>query len=377
MKDYYKTLGVSKGASESDIKKSYRKLAMKYHPDRNKDDAAASEKFREASEAYEVLGDKSKRSRYDRGEFNFDSSGGGFGGGSRGTGDGGFGFDFSDIFENFFSEAGGARRKSNRSTYGQRGADLRYNLSVTLNDIYFNNELSIRFSSLQKCDTCDGKGSKDRNASTTCGVCRGMGRIQVQKSFLIVEKDCENCYGTGQVIKNPCRSCNGGGRVNKSKNLVVRVPSGVSQGSVIKISDEGEAGISGGSNGDLFIELSVTNHDFFAKDGDDLRCTVPLKMTTAILGGQLSVPHLDGNSYTLDIPPGTQNLKVFSLAGRGFPLNKQRSRFGNLYAKVEIETPVRLSNRQRELVNQLDKELDSSYPISDNFLRKIKSWWKK
>lgn len=375
MKDYYQVLGVSRSASEDEIKKAFRKLAMKYHPDRNQGNKDAEEKFREASEAYEVLSDSGKRSRYDRGETDFsDSGGGGFGG----FGQGGFG-DFSDIFENFFGEGmgGGRARRSSRHSTQQRGSDLRYNLSVTLDDIYFNNELSIRFSCLQKCTPCDGKGSKDRNAKTTCHTCHGAGRVQMQQSFFIVEKECSSCRGSGQVIKNPCGSCRGSGRNEKSKSLVFKVPSNASQGSVIKIANEGEFGINGGPTGDLYIEINLKKHEFFQKDDNNLRCKMPLKMTTAILGGKISVPSLDGKYHDLKIPPGTQNLHTFCLSGRGFPINIARSRFGNIYVQVEIETPSSLNDHQKSLVEELDKDLENSYPISKSFFNKIKSWWKQ
>lgn len=378
-KDYYKILGVDRNSSDDDIKKSYRKLAMLYHPDRNPDDKEAERKFKEIAEAYSILGYKDKRSHYDRfGNTDNYSGGSGGSGGFEGFQGGFNGEDIFNIFEDFFSDGmgGRSRSRSKNNSYQERGRDLQYDLHVSFDDIFYGRELSIKFASLHKCGKCDGFGSKDRR-NTTCHVCQGMGRLRVQKGFFAIEQNCSNCHGSGKIIKNPCFECRGDGRVKKKKDITFKVPPGISDGSLVKITGEGDAGNANGSNGDLLVKIFIKKHDFFIKEKDDLVCKIPLRMTTAILGGEISVPHLDGHSYKLNIPSGAQNLSIFKFNNKGFPINSVRSRFGDLYVQVEIETPTSFNNSQRELIMKLDKELDKSYPNCSHFFDKIKSWWKK
>lgn len=373
-KDYYNTLGVSRGVHEDEIKKAYRKLAMEYHPDRNPGDAGAEKKFKDISEAYAILGNKDKRAHYDRyGDSDSSSGRGGFGGFQ-----GGFsGDDIFDIFEDFFSDGmGHTGFRSKNNSYQRRGNDLQYDLQVSFDDIFYGEELTVKFSSLHKCVKCNGFGSKDRN-NISCSVCRGMGRVRVQKGFFAIEQNCTHCHGSGKVVQNPCRDCGGDGRMQKEKKIAFKIPPGVHEGVMVKIPGEGDAGSNDGPSGDLLIKIFIKKHDFFEKEHDDLTCKIPLRMTTAILGGEIAIPHLDGNTYNINIPTGTQNLAIFKLDNKGFPINRIRSRFGDMYVQVEIETPTSLSSSQREWVVQLDKELEKSYPISSGFLSKMKSWWRK
>ncbi len=347
--DYYELLQVARNASDSEIKKSYRRLAMKYHPDRNTGSSASEEKFKKINEAYEVLSDPKKRSAYDQfGHAGVDSS---MGGG------GGFGFsseNFSDIFSDVFGDifgATGGRRKSR----AQRGADLLYNLELSLEEAVAGTEAKIRVPTLVTCAQCGGSGAKKGSAPVTCPMCQGHGAIRMQQGFFAVQQTCPTCHGSGQQIKDPCRECHGQGRVQETRTLSVKVPAGVDTGDRIRLSGEGEAGESGGPPGDLYVEVQVKEHPIFTRDGANLYCEVPISFPTACLGGELDVPTLDGK-VTLKIPPETQTGRLFRLRAKGVrPV--RGGAVGDLLCRIKIETPVHLTKEQIELIQTLDASL--------------------
>lgn len=347
-RDYYEVLGVSKTASADEIKKAYRKLAMKYHPDRNPDDKAAEEKFKEANEAYEVLSDEDKRAAYDRhGHAGVDPNmGGGFGAGA-----GNFSDIFGDVFGDIFGggRAGGAQRSN-------RGSDLRYTLELSLEDAVKGTNVQIRVPKLSTCETCDGSGAKKGTSADTCNTCHGQGQVRVQQGFFAMAQTCPTCRGRGKVIKDPCNSCRGQGRVEKAKTLDVKIPAGVDTGDRIRLAGEGEAGPNGGPSGDLYVQVSVRQHKIFERDGADLYCEVPISFADAALGGELEVPTLDGR-VMLKIPEGTQTGKLFRLRGKGVKPIRSHS-VGDLYCKVLLETPVHLSKRQKELLREFQQNMD-------------------
>lgn len=369
--DYYKTLGVSKGVTADELKKAYRKLAMQYHPDRNPNNPEAEKKFKEIAEAYEVLSDDQKRAAYDSyGHAAFDQSAGGGGfnrGGGFHAGAGGFSDMFNDIFEDLM---GGGRRAG--PSFNNRGADLRYNIDITLDDAFKGKKANIKFSSAAKCDSCNGSGSSSKNEATNCITCGGHGKIRAQQGFFVVERTCGACNGSGKIIKDPCGSCRGEGRVRKEKSVEVNIPAGIEDGSKIRITGEGEAGIRGGQSGDLYVFVSIKPHQIFEKHGLDLHCKVPLKMTTAILGGAIDVPSIDGIAVKLTIPAGTQTGSKFRLKGKGMP-RVQSSTRGDLYIHVNIETPVKLKDEQEELIRKFaELETKESNPETESFFAKIK-----
>ncbi len=367
-RDYYEVLGVSKSASDSEIKKSYRKLAMKYHPDRNPDDKEAITKFKEATEAYENLKDPQKRAAYDQ----YGHSGPSMGGGGFGGHGGGFeGFDFNDIFSNFgdiFGDGGGSKKRSAT----QRGSDVRYNVEITLKEAFEGVTKNISFKVGAKCDGCDGSGSKDKDKFSNCQTCQGAGKVRMQQGFFIVERTCGSCAGTGQIIKNPCPKCSGEGRVDKSKKLAVKIPAGVDEGNRIRVAGEGEAGQRGGSAGDLYVFVLVKKHEFFSRDGNDIYCEVPLRFTTAALGGSVEVPIIDGSKAQLKIPEGTQSAQQFRLKSKGMSILNSGSRRGDMYIKVAIETPVKLTKEEKDLLKKLDNMMDKkgNNPKTESFFKK-------
>ena len=347
-RDYYEVLGVGKGADEKDIKKAYRRVAMKYHPDRNPDDPDADHKFKEATEAYDVLMDAEKRAAYDRfGHAGVDPSmggGGGFGGG------GNFSDIFGDVFGDIFGGGGGRGRGG-----PQRGSDLRYTLDITLEDAVKGTTVEIRVPSLSACEKCDGSGAKKGSSPVTCGTCGGAGQVRMQQGLFQVQQTCPTCRGRGKTITDPCNTCHGQGRVEKTRTLSVKVPPGVDTGDRIRLSGEGEAGPDGGPPGDLFVQMSVRQHNIFERDGKNLYCEVPITFVAAALGGELEVPTLDGR-VKLKIPAETQTGKLFRLRGKGVKPVRGGS-VGDLLCRAVVETPVKLNKQQKALLEQFQESL--------------------
>ncbi len=347
-RDFYETLGVAKNASEEEIKKSYRKLAMKYHPDRNPDSKGSEEKFKEVKEAYEMLTNAEKREAYDRyGHAGVDPNmgGGGFGGNA-----GGFADSFGDIFGDIF---GGGGRNRNTGPQVYRGADLRYNLEITLEQAAHGFDTTIRVPSWDKCDTCHGTGAKPGTAPSTCTTCAGHGQVRMQQGFFSIQQTCPKCHGTGKTISDPCAPCGGAGRIKRNKTLEVKIPVGIDNGMRIRSSGNGEPGTNGGPSGDLYVEIHIKPHAVFQREGDDLHCEMPISFAKAALGGEIEVPTLDGKvSFT--IPDGTQSGKTFRLKGKG--IKGVRSGYaGDLFCHVAIETPVKLTEKQKDLLHEFEK----------------------
>ncbi|MEW6704833.1 MAG: molecular chaperone DnaJ [Pseudomonadota bacterium] len=353
-RDYYDILGVAKNASDEDIKKAYRKLAMKYHPDRNQGDEAkkAEEKFKEAKEAYEMLSDPQKRAAYDQyGHAGVDPNMGGAGGGFRGgpEGFGGFAEAFGDIFGDIFGQAGG--RRGGQQVY--RGADLSYAMEITLEEAAHGKETQIRIPSWDTCDTCHGSGAKPGTSPKTCPSCNGSGTVHLRQGFFSIQQTCPHCHGSGKIIPEPCTACSGQGKIKRTKTLEVKIPPGINEGMRIRSAGNGEPGTNGGPPGDLYIEIRIRQHEIFERDGDDLHCTVPVSLTTAALGGSIEVPTLGGKAE-IDLPEGTQHGKTFRLRGKG--IKGIRSSYpGDLYCHIAVETPVKLTEHQRKLLKELDE----------------------
>jgi len=374
--DYYELLGVSRDASADDLKKAYRKQAMKYHPDRNPGDQAAEHKFKEVSEAYDILRDDQKRAAYDRyGHAAFEQ--GGMGGGA-GAGMGGFDFSggFGDIFEEMFGEilGGGAGRRGGGRAAGQRGADLRYDLDITLEESFKGAEKTIKVATLVSCEECHGSGAAPGTEPAVCSTCGGQGRVRVQQGFFTIERACPACNGAGQVIKDPCKKCHGAGRIRKERTLVVAIPAGVENGTRIRLTGEGEAGVHGARPGDLYVILEVASHSFFRRDGANLHCRVPISMTMATLGGKMDVPVIDGTKTEVEVKAGTQSGHQQRLRGKGMSVLRSTSH-GDLYVELFVETPVRLNKRQKELLEEfaIEAEKNKTSPESESFLDRVKN----
>lgn len=351
--DYYELLGINRNADESEIKKAYRKLAMKYHPDRNSNDKESEEKFKEIQRAYAVLSDPQKRATYDRfGHAGVDASMGGQGG--FGGGFGGFGDVFEDIFENIFSGARGHGRQSR----AQRGSDLQFNVQMTLEEAAQGKQIEITVPRHVACTSCDGSGAKKGSSPKNCETCNGIGQVRIQQGFFSIQQTCPSCHGEGKVITDPCTACHGQGRVRESKKLTVKIPPGVDNGDRVRLSGEGEAGMHGGPAGDLYVQVNLKAHAIFERHESDLYCEVPISFITAALGGSIEVPTLEGR-VTLKIPSETQTGKTFRLRGKGMKSVRGHTT-GDLLCRVVVETPVNLSKEQKELLGKLQDSLDSS-----------------
>jgi molecular chaperone DnaJ len=380
-RDYYETLGVPKNASDEDIKKAYRKLAMKHHPDRNQGDDAkkSEEKFKEGKEAYEMLSDPQKRAAYDQfGHAGVDPNMGGGRGGPGAEGFGGFAEAFGDIFGDIFGggAAGGQRRGGGQQVF--RGADLSYAMEITLEEAANGKDSQIRIPAYEACDTCHGTGAKPGTNVKTCSTCSGSGAVHVRQGFFSIQQTCPHCHGTGKLIPDPCTTCNGQGRIKKNKTLEVKIPAGINEGMRIRSTGNGEPGTNGGPAGDLYIEIRVKQHEVFERDGDDLHCTVPVGLTTAALGGSIEVPTLGGKAE-IDLPEGTQHGKTFRLRGKG--IRGVRSSYpGDLYCHVSVETPIKLTEHQRKLLKELDESFrksgDRHSPNAMSWTDRLKSMFK-
>ena len=367
-RDYYEVLGAERTATAAELKKAYRRLAMKFHPDRNPDDKDAEEKFKEANEAYEVLSDEDKRAAYDRhGHAGVDPQmgGGGFGGG------GNFSDVFGDVFSDFFGGGGGGGRGG-----PQRGSDLRYNMELDLEEAVRGTTISIRVPTLADCKTCKGSGAKKGTSPVTCTTCNGMGQVRMQQGFFAVQQACPRCHGSGKMVTDPCGDCHGQGRVEEEKTLSVKVPAGVDTGDRIRLTGEGEAGALGGPAGDLYVVVNVRPHAIFQRDGRDLYCEVPISFADAALGGELEVPTLNGR-VKLKIPEGTQTNKLFRLRGKGVTPVRGGG-VGDLMCRVAVETPVKLDKRQRELLEEFRVSLqgnDSHSPKKSSWFEGVKRFF--
>lgn len=368
-RDYYEILGVARDADAEALKRAFRKAAMKWHPDRNPNNKEAEQKFKELNEAYDVLKDDQKRAAYDRfGHAAFE-------GGMGGAGARGFDFTstFADVFDDLFGEFMGGRRGGGQSA--SRGADLRYNLEISLEDAYKGTTAKIRVPTSVVCEVCHGSGAAGDAKPKACGTCHGHGKIRAQQGFFTIERTCPTCGGVGRVIENPCRVCSGAGRVHKEKTLAVNVPAGVEEGTRIRLGGEGEAGLRGGPAGDLYIFLAISPHRFFRREGLNVYCRVPISMVTAALGGNIEVPSLDGSRAKVAIAAGTQTGQQFRLKGKGMPVMRGAGH-GDMFVQVMVETPVHLSKRQKELLEEFQKAgSKENQPESEGFFAKVKEFW--
>ena len=371
-RDYYDVLGVSKGASPDQIKSAYRKLAVKYHPDKNKGDKASEDKFKEASEAYHVLSNVERKQNYDNfGHAAFENGAGGRSGFSNFD----FSSSFSDIFEDFFGEGFGGRGRRSRRT-NNRGSDLRYDLSISLEEAFLGKKQDIKFSTSDKCDTCNGSGSKPGHDVGSCSMCGGHGQVRSSQGFFTVQQTCPQCSGSGEEITNPCNSCNGQGKKQTSKRLSVTIPKGVDDGTRIRLAGKGEAGSRGGGSGDLYLFINVDSHDLFKRSEQNLFFECPISIADAALGTDIKIPTIDGGKAKIKIPAGTQSGKQFRLKEKGMPLMRGGG-YGDLYVQVNTEVPVSLNREQKDLLEKFREiENEKSNPSIKKFFKKAKSFWK-
>ncbi len=369
-RDFYDVLGVSKSASPQELKSAYRKLAVKHHPDKNPGDKISEDKFKEASEAYNILSDQEKKQNYDSfGHAAFEG-----GGGRQSSGFGGA--DFSDIFEDFFGDFGGSGRSGGRRSTNNRGSDLRYDLSITLEEAYEGKKQDIKFSTTEKCNTCKGNGSKPGSSPDRCTVCGGNGKVRSNQGFFTVQQACPQCAGSGEEITNPCTDCNGQGNKQASKKISVTIPKGVDDGTRIRLASKGEAGTKGGASGDLYLFINVHSHDLFKRSDENLFFEFPISLADAALGTTIEIPTIDGGRAKIKIPDGTQNGKQFRLKGKGMPYMRGSGN-GDLYVQVNTEVPISLNKAQKELLEKFREiENEKSNPSIKKFFQKAKIFWK-
>jgi molecular chaperone DnaJ len=374
-RDYYEVLGISKGASADEIKKAYRTKAKELHPDRNTDDPDLEAQFKEAGEAYEVLKDADKKAAYDRyGHAAFEGGmGGGRQGGGYGGGQGDFSSAFSDVFDDLFGDFMGGQRGGGRQR-ASRGADLRYNLRVSLEDAFSGLQKTINVPTSVACDGCSGTGAEGGAEPTTCPTCSGMGKVRAQQGFFTVERTCPTCSGLGQTIKNPCGKCHGQGRVQKDRSLAVNIPAGVETGTRIRLAGEGEAGMRGGPTGDLYIFIEVEAHKIFEREGVNLFCRVPVSMAAAALGGDIEVPTIDGGRSRVKIPSGSQSGRQMRLRAKGMPALRGGGS-GDMFIELAVETPVNLTSKQKELLKEFEALSEDNNPESKSFFKSVKGFW--
>jgi len=366
-RDFYEILGCGKSASIQEIKGAYRKLAKELHPDRNPGDDSCERRFKEINEAYDVLKDDDKRAAYDRfGHGAFEN-----GGGARANGFD-FASSFTDVFDDLFGDFMGGRRGRRQN----RGGDLRYNMEISLEDAFAGKNAEIRVNTAVRCEACEGTGAEKGSRPENCSTCSGAGKVRAQQGFFTIERTCPGCHGSGRLIRNPCKSCRGSGHVQKERTLAVNVPPGVEDGTRIRLTGEGQAGLNGGPPGDLYIFLSLTPHPLFQRDGHDLHCRAPVSFVTASLGGSIEVPTCDGGRAKITIPEGTQAGRQIRLRGKGMPVLRGGGMAGDLFVEIAVETPVRLSRKQKELLRDFEKEADTGmHPESEGFFAKVKEFW--
>jgi molecular chaperone DnaJ len=373
-RDFYDVLGVPRNASAEEMKKAYRHQAKQLHPDRNPGDADAEKKFKELNEAYDVLKDEQSRAAYDQfGHAAFEGGGGGRGHHPGFGGD--FGASMSGIFDDLFGEFMGGRGGRRSDGGRMRGQDLRYNMEIDLEEAYEGKKAQVRVPSSIACEACEGSGAEPGSKPVTCTTCGGAGKVRASQGFFTIERTCPTCHGRGQIIEKPCKVCHGAGRVERERTLSVNIPAGVEDGTRIRLSGEGEAGMRGGPAGDLYIFLSLRPHPIFQRDGADLFCRVPISMTTAALGGEIEVPTLNGKRVKLKIPEGTQTGKQFRLKDKGMPVLNSRET-GDLYIQTTVETPIKLSKKQKELLKEFEgMSSKDTNPESSGFFARVKEFW--
>ncbi len=373
-RDYYDVLGAPKGASADELKKAYRKKAKDLHPDRNSDNPNAEAQFKEVNEAYDILKDANKKAAYDRyGHAAFE---GGMGGGRSGGGYGGggdFSSAFSDVFDDLFGDFMGGGRGGGRQR-STRGADLRYNMRISLEDAFTGAQKTINVPTSVQCNSCSGTGAEGGSEPATCPTCSGMGKVRATQGFFTVERTCPTCSGAGQIIKNPCKSCSGQGRTEKDRTLSVNIPAGVETGTRIRLSGEGEAGLRGGTSGDLYIFIEVATHEIFQREGNNLFCRVPVSMAAAALGGDIEVPTIDGGRSRVKVPAGSQSGRQMRLRAKGMPAVRS-NQVGDMFIELAVETPVNLTIRQKELLREFEDLSEDNNPESSSFFSSVKSFW--